>query len=214
MGVAVGGLHFEDAVADFENRNIEGAAAEVVDRNGFVTLLVQAVGKRRRRRLVDDPEHFQTGDLAGVLGRLTLTVVEVGRDGDDRLGDGFAEVGFRIGLQFLKDHRGNLRRRVGVVADADVGVTVGRLDDLVRNQLLLALDFGIFAAHQPFDRKDGVFRIGHRLPFRSLADQTLAALGEGDDGRRGAVPFRVGDNFVLAVIHDSHAAVGSAEVDT
>src|SRR5690606_34144353 len=29
-GVAVGGLHFKDAIADFKNRHVEGAAAKVV----------------------------------------------------------------------------------------------------------------------------------------------------------------------------------------
>ena len=46
-------------------------------------LLIHAVGKSGCGRLVDDTLHVQTGDLAGVLGGLTLGVVEVGRDGDD-----------------------------------------------------------------------------------------------------------------------------------
>ena len=77
MGVAVGGLHLDDALADFEDRDIEGAAAEVVDGDVLVLLLVEAVGERCRRRLVDDALDVQTGDAAGVLGGLALRVIEV-----------------------------------------------------------------------------------------------------------------------------------------
>ena len=83
--VAVRRLHLEDAVADFEDRNVEGAAAEVVDRDRAGALLVEAIGERRRGRLVDDAQNFEAGDLAGILGRLTLGVVEIGGNGDDGL---------------------------------------------------------------------------------------------------------------------------------
>jgi hypothetical protein len=49
------------------------------------------VGERRRRRLVDDPEHVETRDDARVLGRLALPVGEVRGDRDDRFGTGLAE---------------------------------------------------------------------------------------------------------------------------
>ena len=77
--VAVGRLHLDDALADLEDRDVERAAAEVVDGDRLVLLLVEAVGQRRRRRLVDDAHHLEAGDLAGVLGRLALRVVEVRR---------------------------------------------------------------------------------------------------------------------------------------
>ena len=79
-GVAIGGFHLEHAVADFEDRNVEGAAAQVVNRDRAVVLLVHAVGERGGGRLVDDAKHFEPGDLAGVLGRLALGVVEIGRE--------------------------------------------------------------------------------------------------------------------------------------
>ena len=116
VGVAVGGLDLEDAVAELEDRDVEGAAAEVVDGDLLVVLLVEAVGQGRRGRLVDDPQDVEAGDPAGVLGRLALGVVEVGRDGDDRLGDLLAEVGLGVGLELLEDHRADLGRRVGLAS--------------------------------------------------------------------------------------------------
>ena len=48
-GIAVGGLDLEHPVADLQDRDVEGAAAQVVDRDGAAALLVEAVGERRRR---------------------------------------------------------------------------------------------------------------------------------------------------------------------
>ena len=79
VGVAVGGLDLEDAVADLEDGDVEGAAAEVEDEDRLVVLLVEPVGERGRRRLVDDALDLEAGDLAGVLRRLALGVVEVRR---------------------------------------------------------------------------------------------------------------------------------------
>ena len=87
MSVAVGRKHLEDAVGHVEDRDVEGAAAQVEDRDLLVLLLLKAVGQRRGGRLVDDPRDFEPGDLARILGRLPLTVVKISRDRDDRLAD-------------------------------------------------------------------------------------------------------------------------------
>ena len=109
--VAVGGLHLEHAVADFEHRNVERAAAKVVDRDGAGALLVHAVGERRRRRLVDDAQDFEAGDLAGVFRRLALGVVEIGGNGDDGLRDLLAEMRLGGFLHLLQDEGGDFGRR-------------------------------------------------------------------------------------------------------
>ena len=63
VGIAGGRFHLESAVAELEDGDIEGAAAEVVDGDGLLFLLVQSVGKGGGRRLVDDAQHVQSGDL-------------------------------------------------------------------------------------------------------------------------------------------------------
>jgi hypothetical protein len=51
---------------------------------------------------------LRPGDLAGVLGRLALGVVEVGRHGDDRAVDLLAQVVLGGLLELLQDERGDL----------------------------------------------------------------------------------------------------------
>src|SRR5699024_710003 len=87
MGVAGRGQNLDDAVADVQDGHIEGAAAQVIDHDLLLGFLVHAVGESRGGGLVDDTLDLQTGDLAGVLGGLTLGVVEVGRYGDDSVVD-------------------------------------------------------------------------------------------------------------------------------
>src|ERR1700732_1779533 len=60
-GVAIGRLDLEDTVADLEDRDVEGAAAEVVDRDRAAALPFHPVGERRRGRLVDDAQYFERG---------------------------------------------------------------------------------------------------------------------------------------------------------
>lgn len=78
MGVTSGGEHLEDAVVNGEEGDIEGSTTEIIDDDlRFTTLLVETVGDSGGGGFVDDTEDLKTGDCAGVLGSLTLGVVEV-----------------------------------------------------------------------------------------------------------------------------------------
>ena len=103
--VAVGGADFDDAVADFEDRDIEGTAAKVINRDLLVDLLVEAIRERSGSRLIDDALYVKTGDAAGVLGRLALGIVEICRYRDDGFSDHFAQIGFRVSLQLGENER-------------------------------------------------------------------------------------------------------------
>ena len=65
---------------------------------------IKSVSKRSRRRLIDDTFYFKTRNLASLLGGLPLGIVKVSRDGDHRLGDRGAEIGFGIVLELAQHH--------------------------------------------------------------------------------------------------------------
>ena len=188
--VTVGGLHLDDAVADLQQRDVEGAATEVEDEDGLV-VLVQAVGQGGGGRLVDDAQDVQARDLAGLLGRLALGVVEVRRDGDDRVGDLLAQVRLGVALQLLQDEGAHLLRVEVLAVELDLPV----------------------GAHVALDRPDGPVDVGDRLALGDLADQHLAVLREGDDGRRGPGALGVGDDGGLAAFQNADDGVRRAQVD-
>ncbi len=214
MGVAVGGLHLDHALAHLQDRDVEGAAAEVVDRDHLVLLLVQPVGEGGRRGLVDDPHHLQPGDLPRVLGGLALGVVEVGGRGDDRLGHLLAQVVLGRLLQLLQDHGRDLRRRVLFLHGLHSRVPVRRPHHLVGHHLNLFADLLVAAAHEALDREDGVLRVGDRLPLGHLAHQALARLGEAHHRRSSPAALLVGDDHRLARLHHRHHRVCRSQVNS
>ena len=213
--VAGGGLDLEDAVTDLEHGHVEGAAAEVEDEDRLVgALLVEPVGQRGRGRLVDDPLDLEPGDLAGVLGRLSLIVVEVGRDRDHGRVDGLSELRLGVGLELLEDHRRDLRRRVLLAANVDADVSVGAGFDLVRDDRLLLLHLSLLAAHEALDREDRVLRVHHRLALGDGADEALVGVGEADDRRRRAATLGVLDDLRLGALEHRHGGVRGPEVNS
>jgi len=220
-GVAVGGQHLELLFAidigDLDDRHVEGAAAQVVHRDLAVALflLVKAERQRRGGGLVDDALDVQAGDAAGVLGGLALRVVEVGRHGDDGLGDRLAQVVLG-GLLHLAQHFGrHLRRRVFLAAHLHPGVAVVGRGDGEGHQVdvLLHLFLGELAADQALDRIQRVLRVGDRLALGRGTHQHLAVFLIRHDRRRGARALGVFDDLGAVAFHDGHARVGRAQVD-
>ena len=212
--VAVGGLHFDHAFANFEDGNIEGTAAQVVHGDGLFFLLVQSVRQSGRGGLVNDAQNFETRDFAGLFGRLALAVVEIGRNGDDGFGYFFAEEIFGGSLQFLQNHGRDFRRAVALAGDFDAGVVVRSFDHLIRDALGFFLHFVVTATHKPLDRIHRVFGIRNRLALSHLAHQALAALSNRDYGRGGTGSFLIRDYRRLAPLHYGHDRIGRAQVNT
>ncbi len=163
--------------------------------------------------LVDDALDVEAGDLAGGLGCRALVVVEVSGDGDDGAVDGFAQIGFGVGLELLQDHRGDLGRGELLAVGFHARVAVGAGDDLVGDDRLLLAHLGLLAAHEALDREDRVLRVGDGLALGNRADEALAGGRECDDRGGRAPALGVLDDGGLAPLEHGHARVGRAQVD-
>ena len=106
--IAIGGFHFENAIANFQNGNVKCAAAQIINRNGLPVIFIQAISQRGSCRLVNNAQHFQTGNFTGIFGGLTLGVVKIGRYGNDRLVNFFAQIIFGGFFHFLQNKSRNL----------------------------------------------------------------------------------------------------------
>ena len=196
MVVAVGGQNLNHAVSKVEERHVKGAAAQVKDEDLLVdALLVKAIGKSSSRGLVDDTAHVEASDLAGVLGGLTLGVVEVGRDGDDRVGDGLAQVLLGVSLHLGQDHGADLLGGEVLAVNLDDGTVAHAALHAIRHGLQLGADLVVTTAHEALD------------------GEAVSVGTEADDGRGGAVALSVDDNRGLAALEDCHRGVGGAQVD-
>lgn len=182
VGVTVGGLDLEDTVLDLEDGDIEGTTTKIVDGDNAVGLLLQTIGQGGGSRLVDDTENVETGNLTGILGALTLSIVEVSGDGDDGVLDGLGQVGLGSLLHLVEDEATNLRGRVLLVTSRDPGVAVGVLDNLVGDLLDVSLDLSVLelATDQSLGGEEGVLRVDNSLSLGSNTDQTLTILGKGN----------------------------------
>ncbi len=159
--VAAGGDDLEHARRQAQQRDVEGAAAEVVDGVEALGAAFEAVGHRRGGRLVDEAQHVQAGELRGVLRRLALRVVEVGRHGDDGAVHVVVEAVLGALAQRGEDLGRHLDRRL-VAGDGAQLEHAGRVDEVV-GQLGAVGDVGHRAAHEALHRDDGVPRVERRM---------------------------------------------------
>src|SRR5262249_5298444 len=86
---------FKPALGQTNQRDVESSAAKIVDEHraffvwqnsvrgqiGGSVGRLKGISQRRGGRLVDDIDHFQTGDSSGILRRLAARIVKVGRNG-------------------------------------------------------------------------------------------------------------------------------------
>lgn len=183
VGVTVGRLDLKHTGLNLEDGDIESTSTKIVDGNHAVALLLKTVGKSGGGRLVHDTENVKTGNLTGILGCLSLLVVEVGGDSDDGVLHGLASESLGGLLHFAQNETSDLRRGVLLALSLEPCVTVGVLHDLVRHLLDITLHLSVLelATDKTLGGEESVFGVDDCLTLGSDTDETLTLLGETDD---------------------------------
>ncbi|KAI3484158.1 hypothetical protein L1887_52864 [Cichorium endivia] len=161
-----------------------------------------------------DVGRLGAGELnLGLLGGLTDTL-----DGHAVLGE--VEAGLLLeladevagsGLLHLADDEStDLRGRVLLATGLEPGIAVGVGNDLEGDVVKVLLDLLVLelAADETLGGEKGGLGVDDSLALGGKTNETLAILGEGDDGRGGAATFRVLDDTGLLALHDRDTRVG------
>mmetsp|Transcript_109647 Transcript_109647/g.340299 ORF Transcript_109647/g.340299 Transcript_109647/m.340299 type:complete len:677 (+) Transcript_109647:253-2283(+) len=218
VGVAVRGDHLEDAVVDGQQRDVKGAAPEVVDEDVLLGLLVKTIGNGGCGRLVDDSQHVEASDGAGILRGLPLRIVEVSGNGDNGMLHLLAQVVLGGLLHLGQNHGGDLLWCHHLVLALDLHRDhrlPALLGDQERQQLDVLLDGRVLepAPNQALDIEESLRGVDGRLVLRCLADQALL-IREGNVRRRDPVPLVIRDDLNAPVLVNADARVGCAQVDS
>ncbi len=224
MRVAAGRDDLEDALMQLQNGDVERATAKVVhgdDAVGSTMQLVQAIGQRGRGRLIHQAQHLQPGDAACILRRLSLRIVEIGRNGDDRLGHRGAEETLGVALQLQQNVGRDLRRRQRQTAHIQPQ-NLTRLQpvrQLEREQLQLRLHVGEVAPHQPFHGIHSVFgvlqqHVPRRIPHGPAVVVALGnVIAECHHTRHDRRPILARNHGRLIALHIGHQRICRTQVD-
>jgi len=220
VSVTSSGLNLEDTLLDGQQGHIEGTTTQIEDQDVALTLslLVKTVGNGSSGRLVNDTEDVETGNETGVLGSLTLRVVEVGRDGDNGVVNGTTQVGLS-GLTHLdQDHSGNLLRSELLVLTLELNLNDGLgslLNDLERPVLHIRLDLSIgkTTTDQTLSVEDSVVGVHGDLVLGGITDKTLG-VGESNERGGSTVTLVVGDDLNAVITEHTHTGVGGTQIDT
>ena len=212
VGVSGCRFNFENAVAHFQNRNVEGATTKVEYKNRFVSFLVNTISKSRSSWLIDNSLHFQTGDCAGILSRLTLRIVEVSRNSDHCTCYLLSQILLSIFFQLAQNHRRDFLRRVFLITYEYLATAVSAFFNLIRNNAPFAFHFAEAAPYEAFRGINRILWINHCLTSCQLTDETLACFGKSNHRWRGPDSFSVCNNGRFSALHYSNDGICSAQI--
>jgi len=181
--------------------------------------LIKPVGNRGSSRLINNAQDVQPGNSTSILGFLTLCIIEVGGDCDDRILDADTQIGLGDRLHLLKNHGGDLGRieLLGAVLGLhlNLGLSLAVIEDAEREVGHVFLKLGIAegAPNHTLGIKYGGTRISGSRGFRGVANQSLS-VRKSNHGRDCTCAGVRGDDLNAIILPDSNAGEGGSKINT
>mmetsp|Transcript_3538 Transcript_3538/g.3327 ORF Transcript_3538/g.3327 Transcript_3538/m.3327 type:complete len:252 (-) Transcript_3538:2-757(-) len=220
MGISVGGKNLEDSGINGKKGDIEGSSAQIkYEYVGLSSSLVHTVGNGGSSRLVDNTLNLHSRNGSGILGGLTLGIIEIGRYGNNGVSNIFSKEDLGGTLHLLKNHGGNLLggELLGGSSNSNLdNGLVGVRDNLIRYELLIGL-YGfvrVITSDKTLNVENGVFGVDGGLILGSISYQTVTVVHEGDVRRCDTITLVVGNDFDTSILEDSDARVGGSQINS
>ncbi len=208
VGITVGSLYFEDAVAQLQYGYIVCTTTAVEDHNLHILFrLVQTVSQSGCSRFVHNTAYVQTRNLTCLFGSLTLAVVEVCRYGDDSIGNLLSQVVLGGLFHLLEDDSRNLLRSVEMSVDVHTRGVVVAFYYFIRYTCYFISQAVVGLTHKTLDRIYGSCRIGNGLTLCRVSHFALAAIYKTHNRRSRTLTFRVSNYDRFVAFHHSNAGV-------
>jgi hypothetical protein len=210
--VAAGGNHLEHTLREPQDRDVEGAAAQVVHRVDAFAGVIEAIGNRSGRRLADQAQHIEARQLRGILGGLSLAFVEIRGHGDDRAIELIVEGVFGAVAQRRQNFGADFDRRFFARERLHLHHAAVAAVDAVRHRFAVG-DVGQPPAHETLDRGDGVGGVLPACRHGIEANLPAVAVQVAHHRRQQHAALVVGQAFGHAVAHRGHQRMRGAQVD-
>ena len=175
-----------------------------------ITLLVQAISNGGGSGFVDDSEHVETRDGSGILGSLSLVVVEIGGNGDDGVLYGLTDEGFGDLFHLNQDHGGDFfgieSLLFSLELDNDLGFVIGAGFDLEWPVLDVLLDDWVveLSSDESLGIENSVQWVLGGLVVGGITNKSFV-VSEADVGWGSSVTLVVGDDFDSFVLPETDA---------
>ena len=186
MRVASRGQHFKDATRKAKNRHVKGAAAQVVNEERPLRVLIETIRNGGGCGFIQEAQHVQASELRGVFCRLALCVVKICGHGDHRAIKLAAEALFGASFKRTQNFRRHFDRGQGTLARDNLQRTfsIARRRGEVVTRFRVSAQIRDGAAHEALHGGDGVECVAAAMHERLVPDHNRAALGVLHCGRQ------------------------------